>query len=119
MKNTFVKSFHFAFRGILLALHERNFRVQFFVALLVVFFMFFFRVKTWEAVTLVLVVVLVLTLEIMNSIFEKLSDILKPRLHEYIRHIKDLMAAAVLLTSLASIGIGVLIFWPYIRSFFL
>jgi len=78
--------------------------------------MFYFRVKPWETVALVLVIVSVLVLELLNTIFEHLSDILKPRLHHYINIIKDLMAAAVLLASLGAIVVGLIIFWPYLKS---
>ncbi len=118
MPKTFLKSCRFAFRGIRIALTERNFRIQFFFSLGVIFFMIVFRIQPLEAAILIVVMMFVLVLEIMNSIFERFSDILKPRMHEYVAYIKDLMAAAVLLASFASIGIGALIFWPYVRLFF-
>jgi diacylglycerol kinase len=55
----------------------------------------------------------VLVLESLNTIFEHLSDILKPRLHDYVRIIKDIMAATVLITSLGALVVGIIIFWPY------
>jgi diacylglycerol kinase len=56
----------------------------------------------------------VLVLELMNSIFERMVDILKPRIHHYVEDIKDIMAGTVLVASLGSALIGLLIFWPYI-----
>lgn len=119
MAYKFLKSLTFALRGIRIALSEQNFCIQVFFAFLVIFFMIILRVRPIEAAVLILAIMFVLALEIMNSIFERFSDILKPRMHAYVAYIKDLMAAAVLLSSIASIGIGILIFWPYIRGFFL
>lgn len=62
---------------------------------------------------LVLSMALVLILEVVNSVFEQLVDLLKPRLHYVVGEIKNMMAAAVLLASLAAAVVGGVIFWPY------
>ena len=109
-----IKSFKHAFKGLFHVLKtEQNFRIQLIAALAVIILSIYFRVKPWEAVALILVILMVLVLELLNSIFERLVDILKPRVHYYIRVIKDIMAATVLLASLAAIVIGLIIFWPY------
>jgi diacylglycerol kinase len=41
---------------------------------------------------------------------------LKPRIHSYVAVIKDLMAATVLIASLAAIIIGGIIFFPYLAN---
>lgn len=56
----------------------------------------------------------VFILEMLNTVFERLSDILQPRLHHYIGEIKDLMSAVVLVAALASAIIGLIIFVPYV-----
>ena len=68
----------------------------------------------WKRVTVVFVTLSVLVLELLNSSIERLVDVVKPRLHEYAGDIKDIMAAAVLLASLAAAAIGIVIFWPYL-----
>jgi diacylglycerol kinase len=60
----------------------------------------------------------VLISEIINTAIERIVDILKPRIHPYARLIKDLMAAAVLISVTASIIVGIIIFYPYVRSLF-
>ncbi len=113
------KSFLFAGRGLMIAWkEEQNFRIQICVAFFVIFFMFVFRVSRQESVILVFVIFSVLVLELLNSIFERFLDLLKPRLHRYVEVIKDAMAAAVLLAACGSLIIGALIFWPYIKDFF-
>lgn len=110
----FTKSFTHAFRGFKYIFKEQNFKVQVGFAVLVIFFIFFFKLKIWETVALVMMIVLVLVLEIVNSIFERIVDILEPRVHPYAKVIKDMMAAAVLIASLGAVFVGVVIFWPYL-----
>jgi diacylglycerol kinase len=38
----------------------------------------------------------------------------KPRVHEYARVIKDLSAAAVLIMAITAVILAVLIFWPHL-----
>ena len=76
--------------------------------------MYVYDLSRLESVALILVIISVLILEALNTIFEHLSDILKPRLHDYIKIIKDIMAAVVLMASIGAIIIGLMIFWPHI-----
>ena len=115
----FFRSFQYALRGLAYTWRqEQNFRVQSVMAVVVIIFMIVFRTNTAESVALIGIMALVLILELVNTVFEKLVDILKPRMFHYVGIIKDMMASAVLLASLAAIGVGVLIFYPYIRDWF-
>ncbi len=108
------KSFKYALRGFLIVLREeQSFQIQMIAAMAVIFLIFFFNLRLWEAALLLLLILTVLVLELINSIFERLVDVLKPRLSQYVKEIKDIMAAAVLLASVVSIIIGAMIFWPY------
>jgi diacylglycerol kinase len=80
---------------------------------LVVLAMVFFRVTLPEAIVLTMMIVCVLVLEVINTIFEKLVDILKPRMHTYVGIIKDMMAATVLLASVGAALIAAMVFIPY------
>ena len=111
------KSFSYAAKGVMLvAREEQNFRVQLLIGLAVVVLMFLFGLRTSEKALLTLAIVLVLVLELVNSIFERLVDMMKPRLHHYVEDIKDIMAGTVLIASIGSLLIGVLIFWPYVAD---
>jgi diacylglycerol kinase len=110
----FIRSLKYAFNGLFYIWHEQNFRIQFFISLLVIFLMFYFGLGRLEKVAIFFAIFSVLILESLNTIFERLSDILKPRLHEYVHIIKDIMAAVVLLASFGAVIIGLLIFWPYV-----
>lgn len=111
---TLRKSFSYAWKGFKYAVkHEQNFRIQLVIAALVIILMLVIPVKQWEAVALIFTIVAVLVLELVNTIFERFVDILKPRLHNYVQMIKDMMAAAVFLASFAAAIIGIIIFYPY------
>jgi diacylglycerol kinase len=53
-------------------------------------------------------------MEVINSAVERVTDVLKPRISSYVKEIKDIMAAAVMLASFVSVLLGIIIFWPYI-----
>lgn len=109
------KSFRYAFRGFWYAFRsEQNIRVHLIASLVVIALMVYFQVAFWEAIILLLVMMLVLILELINTIFEKVIDMLRPRIHFYAEVIKDIMAATVLVSSIGAIIIGLLIFLPYI-----
>src|SRR3990167_4549151 len=76
--------------------HERNFRIQVVAAVLVIMLMIVFPLRTLERIALSLVITFVLVLELINTIMEKIVDILKPRIHHYVEIIKDMMAAAII-----------------------
>ncbi len=110
-----IKSFRYAFKGLATVFNEeQNFRIQIIAALVVFILMFVLGTKNWEKVALILVICLVLVLELINSIFERMVDMLKPRVHFYVEAIKDIMAAAVLLASLTALAVGLIIFIPYL-----
>ncbi|MBI5728952.1 MAG: diacylglycerol kinase [Candidatus Magasanikbacteria bacterium] len=95
---------------------EQNFRLQVMAAALVLAVVFYFPLRQWETVVILLLIVMVLTMEILNTALERFTDLLKPRLHHYVGAIKDMMAAAVLVTSLGALIIGTIIVGPYFIS---
>lgn len=117
---TLKNSFRYAWKGFVYVFrHEQNFRIQTAIAVLVIIAAVYFRVTPLEAVALTGLVVAVLVLEIANTIIEKFVDLLKPRMEHYSGIIKDLMATAVLLTSIGAAIVGCIIFVPYIIHLFL
>jgi undecaprenol kinase len=113
------KSFGYATNGLLTVFRsEQSFRLQIVMAVGVLVFAIGFRVSNSEYIVLLLLIASVLVLELINSIFERVLDAFKPRLHPIVKEAKDMMAAAVLLMSLFAFIIGVLIFYPYLRLLF-
>lgn len=115
----FRKSLRYAIRGLAYALrNEKNFQMEVFAAFVVIVAMIYFQVTRAEMVVLILVIMGVLLAELMNTVMERVVDILKPRVHPYAKLIKDLMAAGVLLVSILALVIGIIIFYPYFADFF-
>jgi undecaprenol kinase len=75
--------------------------------------MVLFQVTMAEAIILTMLIIFVLVLEVVNTIFEKMVDILKPRIHNYVAVIKDMMAAAVFIAALGAATVALMIFVPY------
>lgn len=119
---TFLRAFgssvSHAWRGLLLAFRtERSFRIQVALSLVALTACFLFPIRSWERIAVILATASVLVLELVNSMIERLVDLVKPRLHEYARDIKDLMAAAVLVAALFALLVACLVFGPFIVSF--
>lgn len=96
--------------------NEQNFRIQIFLAVVALGAAFIWPLRRYEQIVVMLLVFLVLSMELLNTAVEKFSDLLAPRLHEHIRTVKDVMAAAVLTVSIGALLIGLLIFWPHLVS---
>jgi len=108
------KSFVYAFRGLFKTLHEeQNLQIQSAAGLVVIILGWYFKIENWEWLILILVIGLVILMELVNSAVERVTDVLKPRLDSYVKEIKDIMAAAVMLASVIAVIIGLIIFLPY------
>lgn len=115
MLRDFLRGMTYAMRGVRVVFRlEKNFRIQVFCFFAVLVVASFLDVFPWEFAAIVLVGTAVLVLECINSAVERLLDLMKPRLHAYVQDIKDIMAAAVLLVSLAAAVIGATILGPYL-----
>jgi diacylglycerol kinase len=114
------KSFKYAWRGLKYVLkNEQNFQIEVLLGLFVIILMYLMPTRTLEKIALFTVVFAMLVMELINTIFERVVDILKPRVHPYAQLVKDIMAAAVLLSSLGAVIVGTIIFWPYVKDLFL
>lgn len=115
--DNFYQSLRQAIKGVgLIWRQEANFRYQSIFGVAVMIAMFIFPTTKIEKIILLVLITMVLILEILNSVIERLVDMFKPRLHNYAKVIKDLMAAVVLLSSCLAAVVGVMIFWPDIFS---
>lgn len=110
-------SFQFAFSGLgSLIRKEQSFRIHLIAAVAVVALGAYLQIKLWQWCLIILMIALVLILEMLNTVFERLADMLKPRLHHYVKEIKDILSAVVLVVAVASALIALLIFVPYFWS---
>lgn len=111
------RSFRAAWRGVLTAFRaERTFRVMLAAAFLVIAVVATLPLETWERALLLVLTGGVLVLELLNSLVERLADLLKPRLSSYVGELKDLMAAAVLAAAVFSGLAALLILAPHMRT---
>ena len=109
------KSFHYAARGFIKTFHEeQNLKIQSLFGFLALGLAWYCRISRLEWAILVLTIGLVILMEIANSAMERVTDVLKPRLDSYVKEIKDIMAAAVMLASIIAVLVGGIIFWPYL-----
>ena len=114
-----IKSFGFAFNGLkILILEEHNSRVHLVAAILVIIAGFFFQISILEWLAIILSIGFVITLEIINSAIENISNFISPEKHNSIKKIKDLSAAGVLISALTALIIGLIIFVPKVSALF-
>jgi diacylglycerol kinase len=113
------KSFQYAFKGLIKTYQEeQNLKVQMFIGLIVLITAWSFKVTNIEWCLLIFVISLVLLMELANSAVERVTDVLKPRINNYVKEIKDIMAAAVMLASISAVIVGIVIFWPHLLNYF-
>ena len=109
----FMRSLGFAGRGLAAVFRaEANFRIQCAALAGALIVGAYVRIRAWELVMLVLAGAAVLVLECINSAVERLLDLVQPRLHGYVREIKDVMAAAVLIAACGATIIACTILVP-------
>ena len=110
-----LKSFMYAGKGLFKTFkEEQNLRVQTSISLLVVVLAWLLKVTYLEWALLILAISLVILMEVVNSAVERITDVLKPRINGYVKEIKDIMAAAVMLASLTAVMIGIIVLGPYV-----
>lgn len=113
-----LKSFNYSFRGLYKVLkEEQNMRIQLLAAIIVVALAIFFHIKAVEWLILIVLMSMVFLAEVINSAVERITDVLRPRINDYVKEIKDIMAAAVMITAITSIIAGIIIFYPYFAAF--
>lgn len=111
-----IDSFKFAFSGINIILKEEQpFRIMFSIAIMVIIAMFYFDLPLVQKVVLFLIITLVLTLELINSVVEEFLDFVHPQHDHKIKRIKDMLAAIVFIASFGAAVIGVMIFSPFFK----
>jgi diacylglycerol kinase len=113
----FVQSMRNAARGVAVTFrHEQSFRLQVLAALVAIGAGLYFKIPSSHFLILLMMVAAVLSLEIVNSVFERIIDGFKPRIHPMVRDAKDLMAGAVLIVSVVSVLVGLVIFLPHLEQ---
>lgn len=112
-------AFGYAFSGLIQSFKtEAHLKIHLCSAILVTGFGFYVGLNKWEWIALSGCIVLVISLEMINSAIERLCNLVMPQQHPGIKYIKDVCAAAVLVAGILAVLVGSLIFWPYIKLWF-
>lgn len=114
---SFSTSFKIALYGLVSAFkEERNFRLQCVAGAAVIVTMVVLGLTPVEKSILMVTILMVLSLELINSQIEKFLDLIEPNHHPRVKIIKDFSAGAVLLSAIGSVVIAALIFLPHLIS---
>jgi diacylglycerol kinase len=109
-----INSFSWAWNGIKTVWREeRNFRIEIVVAIIVVFFVYYFQFKFDESVFCIISIVMVLSAEILNTAIEDISNKIEPNHDPIIGKIKDIMAGFVLVTVIGAIIIALFVIYHH------
>ncbi len=112
-----IKSFTYAFRGIMrLVKKEHNARIHLVALVGVVVAGMVFRLGIVDWMAVVFASGMVFVSELFNTAIEKLADEVDPKWNERIGQVKDFAAGAVLVSALVAIFIGALVFIPRIMA---
>ena len=112
-KDTFSDACRHAWHGVVLGWRaERNTRIQFVVALVVLLAAVLLGLPASQVAAVVLVSAMVIVSEFVNTAVEELGDVVRPEYDEAVGRVKDIMAGAVLLMSLAAVIVGILLLGP-------
>ncbi|MCR6544030.1 diacylglycerol kinase family protein [Dehalobacterium formicoaceticum] len=117
--SNFLESISFALSGIIHAYRtQRNMRIHSFFVLVVLFFALLLSLTRIEMAILILTMLMVLTLEMVNTALEAVVDMVTEEYLPLAKIAKDVAAGAVFLASLGAVLIGILIFGPNICQLF-
>ena len=111
-------SFSFAFRGVVAFFRtEHNARLHGGLTASALLLSFFLHINRIEFILILIVISFVWITEIINTAIEKSMDFISTEKHPLIALVKDLAAAAVLVSAVAAFVIGMIIFLPKILNY--
>ncbi len=110
-----VRSFRHALRGVNIAWREEmNFKIEVVCGALAIAAASILPLTRIEFVVIIFLIGFVLATEALNTALEEFCDMVKSDHDPHIAKIKDLAAAAVLLSAITALTIGSTIFIPYL-----
>jgi diacylglycerol kinase len=116
----FIGSFRYAWAGLRYCFRtQRNFRIHIAIGLLAALAGLLLGLSWVEWAIVVILVVVVLAAEMVNTMVEALVDLVTEEYHPLAKISKDVAAGVVLLCAIGAAVVGVLIFLPRIVGAFL
>ena len=110
-----LRSFIYAWSGLRYSFKTQlNFRIHLAILLLAIIAGILLKISATEWLFIVLCSMLVLMLELINTAVEYLCDTITTDFHPVIKIVKDISAAAVLISAAGSVITGLIIFLPKI-----
>jgi len=91
---------------------QNNVRIHLFITIAIIILSMILRISLIEWGLIILTMALVWITESFNTVYERLFDLVDPNINPIIKIGKDVSAAAVLISAIVSIIIGILIFIP-------
>lgn len=108
-------SFRYAFEGVWHALkNNRNLRIDFVVALIVILFSVIFHTNPYEKGVLGITILLVICSEMINTSLEEMVNLITSEHRKEAKVAKDVAAGMVLIAAIGSVIVGIFIFAPYV-----
>lgn len=113
-----IDSFNYAINGVITAVEtERNMKIHYTIAILVLLASLFFDFNRTEFMLLFFAIALVLISELLNTAIEKTVDLVTEEYHEFAKIAKDIAAGAVLVAAINSVIVGYLLFYERMTNF--
>lgn len=114
-----IQSTNHAIEGILHAAKtQRHMRYHFYAAIIILIVSFSLGINWSEVVILITLSIIVLSVEMLNSALETITDILFRDYDERAKRIKDMAAGAVLITAMGAAVIGFVILFEPVKNIF-
>jgi undecaprenol kinase/diacylglycerol kinase (ATP) len=108
----FLRSLRYAYEGLKYALSTQpNMKIHFFVSFVVLVSAVFFQLSRTDILFILLAITLVIVTELINTAVEKTVDLAMPERHPLAKIAKDTAAAAVLVTAVFAVAVGLIVFF--------
>ncbi len=95
---------------------QPNFRVHVFFSAIAIFLSIALSISTVEIILIVLTIVFGLSVEMVNTSIESMTDLISTEWHQQAKIAKDVSAGMMLLTAIGATIVGCLVFLPRIYS---
>ena len=108
-------SFRYAGAGLRWAvLTQRNMRIHLAISALAVILALLLHFSARDLAVVALTIMIVLALEMLNTVVEAAVDLASPEYHPLAKIAKDVAAGAVLVTAIGAVAVGLLLYVPYL-----
>lgn len=112
-----IAAFGYSFKGLAdLVTNHPHAHIHAAATVMVIVLGLYFQINREEWMFLTICIGIVWTAEAFNTSIEYLTDLVSPDYHPLAGKVKDVAAAAVLLSCIAAAIVGVFVFWPYLKA---